>query len=111
MKKRKNPIKTLGKNWNQTHKFGAEIPNSISQARELEKKNGNTLWQDAIDKGMKNNGVVFDVHKNIYPGALEKAPRGYEHVLVHMILYIKVNTRFTRKEIFVADRNKVDTPP
>ena len=31
------------------------MPVSIAESRRLDKKNRNTLWQDEIDKEMKNN--------------------------------------------------------
>ncbi len=34
-------------------KFGIEVPRSVREALELDKKNGNTLWADAIRKEME----------------------------------------------------------
>ena len=34
--------------WKRTHKFGVEIPKSVAEAYALDKKNGDTLWADAI---------------------------------------------------------------
>ena len=31
-----------------THKFGIEIPNTVKEALELDKKNGNDFWRKAI---------------------------------------------------------------
>ena len=44
-----------------THKYGIEIPTSIEHAKELDKKNGNTLWQDALKKEMSNVSIDFDI--------------------------------------------------
>ena len=33
-----------------THKFGVEVPTSVAHAFELDKKNDNTFWADAIAK-------------------------------------------------------------
>ena len=30
----------------------------------LNEKNGNTLWQDAIDKEQRNNAIAFDIRDN-----------------------------------------------
>ena len=63
-----------------THKYGAEVPRSVELAYELDRKNGNTLWRDAIDKEMTNIGVAF--------GVLEEgksAPIGWTKVTGHMI--------------------------
>jgi len=35
------------------HKFGIEIPTSVKDALELDNKNGNTNWADAIATKMK----------------------------------------------------------
>jgi hypothetical protein len=35
-----------------THKFDIEIPRTIKEALELDRRNGNTLWADAIAKEM-----------------------------------------------------------
>jgi hypothetical protein len=36
-----------------THKFGIEVPKTIKEALELDKKNGSTFWADTISKEMK----------------------------------------------------------
>jgi hypothetical protein len=41
-------------NHNRTHKFGIEVTKSWDDCVRLEKENGNTLWQDALKKDMKN---------------------------------------------------------
>jgi uncharacterized membrane protein len=33
-----------------THKFGIEVPKTVKEALKLDRKNGNTLWADAIAK-------------------------------------------------------------
>ena len=38
----------------QTHKFGTEVPKTTDDAREIDKKNSNRLWQDAIQKEMND---------------------------------------------------------
>ena len=45
----------------QRHKYGVEIPNTIEEAYALDKKNGNTLWRDALNKEMTNLQVAFDI--------------------------------------------------
>jgi hypothetical protein len=43
-----------------THKFGIEVPKSVEEASyTLDRKNGNTLWANAIAKEMKNVHIVF----------------------------------------------------
>ena len=44
-----------------THKYGIEIPQSIEEAKRIDIKNGNRMWQDAIDKEMTNVAVAFEI--------------------------------------------------
>ena len=44
-----------------THKYGIEIPTRVMHAIELDKRNGNTLWQDALKREMTNIGIAFEV--------------------------------------------------
>ena len=47
-----------------THKFGIEIPKTVKEAAELDAKNGDTKWMDAISKEMTNVRVAFDILKD-----------------------------------------------
>ena len=40
-------------------KYGMRIPTSITEAYEIDKENGNTLWRDAIKRKMENVSVAF----------------------------------------------------
>jgi hypothetical protein len=42
-----------------THKFGIELPKTVKEALELDKKNGNTFWADTIAKEMKDVCIAF----------------------------------------------------
>ena len=44
-----------------SHKYGIEIPTSIEHAKEIDKRNGNTHWQDAVAKEMYNVSVAFKI--------------------------------------------------
>jgi hypothetical protein len=44
-----------------THKFGIEVPKTVKEALELDKKNCNTFWAEAIAKGMKDICVAFKI--------------------------------------------------
>jgi hypothetical protein len=44
-----------------THKFGIEVPKSWDDCVRLDKENGNTLWQDAARKEMKNVRISFKI--------------------------------------------------
>ena len=45
--------KVKAKYWHTMHKFGVRIPKSLEEAIRIDKENGNTLWQDAIEKEMR----------------------------------------------------------
>ena len=36
-----------------THSYGIRVPNTVNEAIEIEKENGDTLWRDDIMKEMK----------------------------------------------------------
>ena len=54
-----------------THKYGIEIPTSWKHTCEIDVRNRNRLWQDALAKETKNMGVTFDIledHENVPVG-------------------------------------------
>ena len=66
-------------------KFSVEVPCNVKRARELDKKNGNTLWVDAILKEMKNMWVAFSILTN---GG--RVSNNYQCIHCHMIFDIKM---------------------
>jgi hypothetical protein len=63
-----------------THKFGIEVPKTVKEALALDRKNGNTLWVDAIAEEMKEVCIDF----NILPDR-HSAPIGYQNIPCHII--------------------------
>ncbi len=88
----------------QTHKFGIELPKTVKEAFELDKKNGNTLWGDAIAKEMRDVRVAFSIPPDGQP-----APVGYQKIPCHMILDIKMED-FRRKARLVAGGRMTKAP-
>ena len=86
-----------------THKYGIVIPTSVDHARELDRKNGNTLWMDALRKEMYNVGIAFEILEEDAP-----APRGWNKVTGHLIWDVKMD--FTRKARWVLDGHKCPDP-
>ena len=82
-----------------THKYGIELPHDIEHAMELDRKNGNSLWREALAKEMTNVGIAFEV---LPSGA--KAPNGWKLVTGHLIWDVKMD--FTRKARWVLDGHK-----
>lgn len=82
-----------------THKYGIELPSSVDNAYELDRKNGNTHWRDAICKEMRNIGVAFEV---LPDGA--NAPPGWHRVTGHLVFDVKMSLQ--RKARWVLDGHK-----
>lgn len=86
------------------YKFGVELPKSVNAALALDKKNGNTFWQDAIAKEMKNVKVAFRILED---GTY--APEDHQFVRCHMIFDVKMET-FARKARLVAGGHMTKAP-
>ena len=86
-----------------THKYGIEIPASIDHAMEVDRKNGNTMWRDALALEMFNVGVAFEI---LEEG--QSAPPGWKKASGHLIWDVKMD--FTRKARWVLDRHKTPDP-
>ena len=84
-------------------KFGIQVPGSVEEAKKIDEANGNTLWQDAIEKEMKNSKVAF---KLLSRG--ENAPPGYNEILCHLVFDVKLD--MTRKARYVAGGHLTDVP-
>lgn len=76
-------------------KFGIKIPNSVQEAIELDRQNGNSLWQEAINKEFSNSNVAFQVREEG-----EDAPVGWSKITCHLIFDVKMD--LTRKARYVA---------
>ena len=86
-----------------THKYGIEIPTSVEHAFELDRKNGNNLWKDALEMEMYNIGVEFEILEDG-----RTAPAGYTKGSGHLIWSVKMD--FTRKARWVLDGHKTPDP-
>ena len=84
-------------------KFGIDIPGNVQDALSLDKANGNTLWQDAINLEMKNSRVAFRLCEKG-----EKAPVGFTEITCHLIFDLKLD--MTRKARYVAGGHLTDVP-
>ena len=82
-----------------THKYGIEMPTSVDDAYELDRKNGSDFWAKAIEKEMTNAGIAFEV---LDQG--QSAPPGWRKVTGHMVFDVKMD--FTRKARWVLDGHK-----
>ena len=106
LRKRTRIIAAVNKRYfKRTHKFGIRLPKTVKEALELDKLNGNTLWQDALEKEMKAVRVAFKI---LEEG--EEIKPGHEFLSGHVVFDVKMED-FRRKARYVADGHKVDKPP
>ncbi len=61
------------------------MPKTVQEALALDRRNGNTLWADAIAKESKNVKVVFKILPDSAP-----IPIGYQKIPCHMIFDVKM---------------------
>ena len=73
------------------------MPKSAKHALELDKKNVNMFWSDAISKEMKNVQVAFQILDEN-----EEVPIGYKFIRCRMIFDMKMED-FCRKEYLVVE--------
>ena len=77
----------------------------MKDALELDKKNGNTYWANAIATEMKNVRAAF----KILPDGTS-APNGYQKISCHMIFDVKMEN-LRQKARLVAGGHKTNAPP
>jgi hypothetical protein len=105
LKKRNRTIAAVTNKYHKrTHKFGIQVPKTWGEAVKLNKKNGNTLWQDAIRKDMNNVLIVLKVLNDE-----EDIPQNYQEIRRHMIFDEKMEY-FHRNARFVAGGHTTDAP-
>ena len=73
-----------------SHKYGVEVPTSVSDAYRLDAINGNNYWGQAIKKEMGNVLIAFDLLE-----VGDKPPRNLKRLGVHLIFDVKMD--LTRK--------------
>ena len=78
-------------------KFGVQVPRNTKEAYLLDRKNGDTLWQEAIAKELKqiDDYETFQVLDDAVPD-----PVGYQQIPYHVIFDVKFDLR--RKARLVA---------
>ena len=80
------------------------MPKSEKHALELDKKNVNMFWSDAISKDMKNVQVAFQILDE-----KEEMLIGYKFICCHMIFDMKMED-FRRKARLVAEGYMPEMP-
>ncbi len=82
-----------------SHKYGIELPTSVNHAIDIDCKNKNIFWQDALKKEMGNVWIAFKIL-----GPNKKAPPGWHKASRHIVFYVKMD--FTRKARWVKGGHK-----
>jgi len=72
--------KMQNKYWRTTHKNGVELPKSAKHALEIDRRNGDHCWRDAICKEMNKACVAYQVVENV---SVEEARRGKAPLIGH----------------------------
>jgi hypothetical protein len=98
LKKRERILrKVKTKYWSTSHKYGLELPKSVSHALEIDKRTGTNFWRIAIEKEIRNVFPAFDF-LNDDDGS--KVPPGFTFVDTYFVFDIKMD--LTRKARLVA---------
>ncbi len=80
------------------------MPKTVKEALDLDRKNGNIFWSDAIAKEMKEVHIAFSILPNGHV-----ALNGYQKIPCHMIFDIKMED-FQGKARLVAGGHKTKAP-
>ena len=87
--------KVKSKYWKNTHKFGIEIPKSVSEAYRIDRETGTNHWNKAIEKEMRYIRIAFEKingvdEKQMRTGNIKQ---GYSFCSTHMIFNIKMESK------------------
>ena len=103
--------KVKKKYWRTAHKFGIRPPKSCDEAIQLDKENGNTLWQDARRKEMSKAKVAYKgtghTPEEVRAGQVPELI-GHQFIKCHIVFDVKID--FTHKARFVAGGHMTEAP-
>jgi hypothetical protein len=85
--------------WKTSHNYGIELPRSVKEALEIDRKNGSTFWAASLTKEMSNVYVAFEML-----GPNKPAPPGWHKASGHIIFDVKMD--FAHKAHWVKDGHK-----
>ena len=72
--------------------FGVRVPRNSREAEVLDKENGNTKWQDAMDEE-RDQLDDYTTFKNLGKGIFPK-DKGYKRINVHFVFAVKHDLRY-----------------
>jgi hypothetical protein len=82
-----------------SHKYGIEVPRSVKEAFDFDRRNGNTFGADALTKEMGNVCVAFEIL-----GPNDEPPVGWYKASGHIVFDVKMES--TRKAQWVKDGHR-----
>ena len=88
------------------------VPKTIKEAYDIDRLSRTVFGNKDIDLEMmnvRNSFEKLDVVTSYYMSKGKIQP-GYEHVNVHMIFYINIDGKFTRKARLLADGHTIAPP-
>jgi hypothetical protein len=88
-------------------KYGYEIPRNYEHALFLDRRNGNTLWQDA-NKLEFDQLAEYQTFLDMGPSSSTVPPTGYKRIRVHLVFDVKHDGR--HKVRCVADGHLTEIP-
>ena len=91
--------KVTSKYWRTSHKFGIQVPKKVKEAYKIDRKSGTDFQNKVIVKDMTNIHISFYKLDCITPDEIikEDINPGFDHINLHMIFYLKMDGKFTRK--------------
>ena len=87
-----------------TNKYSIQVPRTLEEAKELDRRNNNRYWQDAIDKEIRNVKVSFE-----FLPLDCKPPPGWGQSSGHLVFDVK-KMEFPRKARWVKDGHRTTDP-
>ena len=70
------------------YQYGYEVPRTYQEALEIDKRNGNTKWQDAIKLEMIQLDE-YNTFKDLGHKNTARVPGGYKKIQTHLVFAIK----------------------
>ncbi len=87
------------------YKFGVRVPRNVKEAYDLDRANGNTLWEDSMKRELSQ---LFDYETFLDVGKDVPTPQGHKMIRARMIFDVKQTGQ--RKSRFVAGGHLTDPP-
>jgi hypothetical protein len=87
------------------YKFGIQVPKGIKNAINLDKKNSNHLWEEAIKTDLKH---FTDYETFIVLDSGENIPKGYQKIPYHIVFEVKYDLRHKARLVLGGNRTVND---